>query len=85
VLCAAVEKINGNLESLSGMYFAGNAVVYLAIILILDTLLRRTAPAIVVSSCLVLCFAVANYFVTLFRGSPIVPGEFSGSEYCKKM
>lgn len=76
VLCAAVEKINGNLESLSGMYFAGNAVVYLAIILILDTLLRRTAPAIVVSSCLVMCFAVANYFVTLFRGSPIVPGDF---------
>lgn len=76
VLCVAVEKINSNFENLTSKYLVGNVIVYLAIILIFDILLRRTALAVLASALLALVYALANYFVTVFRGSPIVPGDF---------
>lgn len=71
-----VEGINGNIGSLSPLYIAGNSGIYFALMLLLQILFRSVRLSTIVGNLIAFIYGTANYFVTLFRGSPIVPGDF---------
>lgn len=76
ILFYVVERINRNIGNITVAYTIANAGIYLAIILLIFMLIRRTTLSVVISSTIVYMYAAVNYFDTLFRGTPIVPGDF---------
>lgn len=76
ILFYVSERINRNIGNITVKYTIANAGIYLAIILLIYMLIRRVALSVVISSAIVYMYAVVNYYVTLFRGTPIVPGDF---------
>ncbi len=74
VVCLLVERINENIIDIK--YIFGNAVAYGSIFFLMIFWIRRLATAVSLTMILLFGYAVANYYVTLFRGSPILPGDF---------
>lgn len=71
-----VEKTNNNIWNPELQYILGNITIYIVILLIFFLFSRRQDIAVIMSSVVVYCYAITNYYVTFFRGSPIVPGDF---------
>lgn len=70
-----VELISGNLL-IEIKYFIGNFLVYSVIYFILFFVTRRLTISVIIGMFASFLFTVANYYVVLFRGSPIVPSDF---------
>ena len=71
-----IERINGNVYSISILYAIGNIGIYLLIIIIIFMLFRRLWISVITAVSIAYIFALVNRFVLLFRGTPIVPGDF---------
>lgn len=76
VLAFAVENINNNISNITWNYLLGNVVIYFTVLLSLFLLLANMTASAIVGSIVICAYGVANYYVVLFRGSPIVPGDF---------
>ena len=68
--------ISHNLDTISIPYVCGNIFIYISFIFIFYMLIRRIAVAVSIVAVISCIFASANYFVDLFRGTPITPGDF---------
>ena len=73
-LCA--EWISGNLLKIPLIMAAENMLLYFSVMLIVYIITARVSWSVGVVSFAWLIFAIANYYVTEFRGSPITPGDF---------
>lgn len=71
-----VELINGNIDTIAIQYIMGNITIYLVVIWFIYILLRKVSVSVAIAMFFITSFAIANYYVTIFRGSPIVPGDF---------
>lgn len=80
-----MELVDQNLENIKFIYACGNVAVYFLILLLAYMLIRRVAYAVFVVMSVMCFFAVANSFVTSFRGSPIVPGDFFAAGTAKNV
>ena len=76
ILLYVVEYINNNVSNLSLIYMCGNLTIYLLISLIIYLLMRNIRTTALVSGIAAFIYGTANYYVTQFRGSPIVPADF---------
>ena len=72
----AVELVGSNAENPTGIYAMGNMGIYFLILVLLYMITRNVTEAFILPAVLSYIFAVANYFVTSFRGTPITPGDF---------
>ena len=70
------ERINGNSSSIALKYVLGNIVIYSILYFGVILLVGRLSITVSLVTGIILVFAIANYYVTSFRGSPIVPGDF---------
>lgn len=75
-LFVAVENINGNLDRIQCGYGIGNMGIYLTILLLFYVLSGHSGIAVGVGTMIALIYGILNYYVTLFRGTPITPGDF---------
>lgn len=80
-----MELVDQNLENIKFIYACGNVAVYFLILLLAYMLIRRAAYAVFVVMSVMYLFAVANSFVTSFRGSPIVSGDFFAAGTAKNV
>lgn len=78
-----IERVNGNLKTIEIPYLLGNVIIYSAIILFFCLLCRKIKWGLIVGVIVLFLFGVANYYVVLFRGSPIVPGDFFAFQTAK--
>lgn len=76
VVYVCVELINGGLKPIGLALTLENMLIYFTMMLAVYVVTARVSwsVSLVAAGCLV--FAVANYYVTAFRGSPIAPGDF---------
>lgn len=70
-----VEIVSGNLF-IEIQYLVGNFLIYSVIYFVLLFITRRLLASTVIGMLVLFVFTVANYYVTQFRGSPIVPSDF---------
>ena len=72
-----VETINdGSITRMGIKYLVGNLLVYYAIHFTIYILLNKVKTCICIANLIVYLFAVVNYFVTQFRGTPVTPSDF---------
>lgn len=71
----AVEILNGNLLSIGVINSLENILLYVLAMLILYILFGKVMVSVVVISAAWMFFALANYYTTLYRGTPITPGD----------
>lgn len=76
ILLYLVELVDQNLANIGTTYIFGNILIYFLFLLIAYMLIRRVLYAVSTVMIIMYIFSVANSFVRLFRGSPIVPGDF---------
>lgn len=76
VLLYLVELVDQNLANIGAEYIFGNIVIYLLFLLMVYMLVRRVFYSVSAVMFVMYIFSVANSFVSSFRGSPIVPGDF---------
>ncbi len=69
----ALTDASGTIESL---YVFENIILYFVIELFFYLFTRRIAVATILTFCITYGYAVINYYVTCFRGSPIIPADF---------
>lgn len=81
----AVELVGSNVENLAGIYILGNLAIYFLMLLILYMITRTVTGAFLLPAVLTYIFAVANYFVGSFRGTPITPGDFLAAGTAKNV
>lgn len=55
--------------------WTANSLIYLMLVLLLYAITRRFFLTAVLNCCISLVFGTANYFVTQFRGTPILPWD----------
>lgn len=72
--------INQSLKTTSYLYAVGNIFIYLTLSLIIYILTCRVMVTISFITIVSYLFASANYFVNLFRGMPITPGDFLSTD-----
>lgn len=70
------ELINKNVGGMEVKYILGNISIYFVMFWIIYILVRRIHVAIISGMLIVTGFGIANYYVVMFRGTPIVPGDF---------
>lgn len=80
-----VELVDQNLENIKFIYACGNVAVYFLILLLAYMLIRRVTYAVFIVMLVMYLFAVANSFVSSFRGTPIVPGDFFSAGTAKNV
>ena len=68
--------INSDIGTMSSIYIWGNIAIYFLLSLIIYILTRYITIAVSLMVITSYSFACANYFVNLFRGTPIIPGDF---------
>lgn len=61
-------------------YFVSNILFLLAFNLLFALLLRRERSSSIIACALITVFSAANYYVILFHGSPLFPGEFANAK-----
>ncbi len=76
ILFLLVERITGSDFSWEIQYVIGNIIIYEILVILIMFAVKRLSIAILISTIISLGFALANYYVTKFRGTPIVPGDF---------
>lgn len=76
VLFEVVENINDNFLNVEIKYALGNIVAYFTLMMFFYLITASVKWSMVIGSIPVLGYGIANYYVTLFRGIPIVPGDF---------
>lgn len=76
VLYLCAEVMGGNWRTMSLTTAEENILLYYAVMLVIYLVTSRVSWSVGVVSVVWLIFAVANYYVTAFRGSPITPGDF---------
>lgn len=76
VLFFSVEMINENLGILGPQLTFENILIYFSLLLAAYVVTTRVSWSFAAVSVVCLVFAIANYYVTLFRGTPIMPGDF---------
>lgn len=76
MLFLLVERISGNDFSWEMQYAVENVILYGILIVLIMLAVRYLPIAILISMVISLGFALVNYYVTEFRGTPIVPGDF---------
>ena len=76
MLHLSTEIINSNLLNLGIVATIENVLLYLIAMLIVYILTARVGFSVAIVSFAWLIFAVANYYVTLFRGLPLTLGDF---------
>lgn len=74
-LYLCVELIDGNLSNVGFALALENILIYLAMMLVVYIVTARVSWSVGTVSAAWLIFAVANYYVTIFRGTPITPGD----------
>jgi len=76
MLYIAVETINRNLWNVPLLFALRNVLVYFALMLLVNILCPGPglAGGIVSAGCLTV--SAANYYLTIFRGTPLIPGDF---------
>ena len=80
-----MELVDQNLGNVKFIYACGNAAVYFLILLLAYMLIRRVSYTVFVVMIAMYFFVVANSFVSSFRGSPIVPGDFFSAGTAKNV
>lgn len=75
VLFFSVEMINVNLGSLGPQLTFENILIYFSLLLAAYVVTTRVSWAFAAVSVVCVVFAIANYYVTLFRSIPIMPGD----------
>ncbi|WP_432626953.1 LTA synthase family protein [Brotaphodocola sp.] len=81
----AAELVGSNVENISGIYMLGNMGIYFLMVLILYMITRTVTGSFLFPAILSYIFAVANYFVNSFRGTPITPGDFLAAGTAKNV
>ncbi|WP_432630053.1 LTA synthase family protein [Brotaphodocola sp.] len=81
----ATEIVGQNSNGMAEQYVIGNIAIYFSLILIFYILTRTMFVSIMLISIVSYIFAVANYFVQIFRGSPITPGDFLAAGTAKNV
>ncbi|WP_370824250.1 LTA synthase family protein [Clostridium sp.] len=76
ILLYMVELVEQNLANIGAEYIFGNIVIYLLFLMMVYMLVRSIFYSVSAVMLVMYIFSVANSFVRLFRGSPIVPGDF---------
>lgn len=76
VLYAAVELVNDNLMNVAHWYALRNILLYYALMLLVYVLYPQACLAGSIISVLCVGISIANYYVTLFRGTPLMPADF---------
>ena len=79
-----IELVNGN-NNWNLDYAVGNTLVYLAIYLLIYFMGRSVTIAAVGQVLVCYLFAVANFYVKLFRGTPIVPEDLLAAGTAKNV
>lgn len=75
LLLFLTEVISINGFDMQFRYVVGNIIIYTVILFVAFFIFNRLTLAIGISMFIVLLFAIGNYYVTLFRGTPISPGD----------
>ena len=75
VLFFSVEMINVNLGSLGPQLTFENILIYFSLLLAAYVVTTRVSWSYAAVSVVCVVFAIANYYVTLFRSIPIMPGD----------
>lgn len=75
-LMLAVETISGNLENIGIVAAIENIVLYYTMMLAVYVLTVRVSWSVAIVSAFWMVFAILNYYVVMFRRSPITPGDF---------
>lgn len=69
-----VELISGNVF-IEAKYFLGNILIFITLYLMLFFITRRLVISVMIGMLASFLFTIANYYVILFRGNPIVPSD----------
>lgn len=78
-------QVDQNLANIGAEYIFGNIVIYLLFLMMVYMLVRSIFYSVSAVMLVMYIFSVANSFVRLFRGSPIVPGDFLAMGTAKNM
>ena len=81
----AAELVGSNVENPTAIYAMGNMGIYFLILVLLYMFTRNVTEAFILPAVLTYIFAVANYFVNSFRGTPITPGDFLAAGTAKNV
>lgn len=79
-----IELLNGN-DNWSLNYAVGNTLIYLAIYLLVYFAVRSVTIAVAGQMLVCYLFAVANFYVKSFRGTPIVPEDLLAAGTAKNV
>lgn len=85
VMFLVVECVGTSLIDIDVIYIFGNMGIYLILLSVIYILSRRMTVTVGINMLAVYGYAVANFFVISFRGSPIIPGDFLVMETAKNV